>query len=397
MDNNKWDIHEKASLSPVKEEKEEDVRFDELHRAEPVRPALEKYDFSLDVSSVSPDEELPELSSKYDTPFDASALPSRPAAQPAGEEQIPYHFGEALTPDFKDSYDEYGDETSADNGEASHYADAPTEELSEPGAEEQAAFLQTDVDLDEYLSGDEYEQQQEAEAISAPARKREHSETAPKKKGGFFSFLKKRGSVPAADKPAENAGNYPSEAAPMGGPDDYPDADYSAEDAADAAVYEPEAAHEEDSGRLYTLHSGSRGKAEQEAREMIAAMQAKSGAVSRRDRASADNYHVELNDLLRVDTEAPAPAAAPPAEEAPGESYEFDLDEALDYDADVQRYRPRKDRPVYTPDAKEPEIDGRFDLDGESRQKTIAYGNTEVDLSADEDYVPAPQTEYNPS
>ena len=395
MDDNRWDLHERAPLSPEKEKN--DARFDELHRAEPVRPAQEKHNFSLDASPVSPDEELPELSSKYDTPFDASALPARTAAQSAEEEHVSYHFGEALTPNFKDTYDEYGDKTIADNGEASPYADVPAEESSEPDAEEQAAFLKPDVDLDEYLSGDEYEKQQEEEAISEPARRRERDGAEPKKKGGFLSFLKKRGSVSAAEKPRDYVEDYPSEAAPMGGPDDYPDADYSAEDAADDAVYEPETAHEEDSGRLYTLHSGSRGKAEQEAREMIATMQAKSGVVSRRDRASADSYHVELNDLLNVETEAPAPAAAPPAEEAPGERYEFDLDEALDYDADVQRYRPRKDRPVYTPDAKEPEIDGRFDLDGENRQKTIAYGKTEVDLSADEDYVPAPQTEYNPS
>ena len=395
MDDNRWDLHERAPLSPEKEKN--DARFDELHRAEPVRPAQEKHNFFLDASPVSPDEELPELSSKYDTPFDASALPARTAAQSAEEEHVSYHFGEALTPNFKDSYDEYGDKTIADNGEASPYADVPAEESSEPDAEEQAAFLKPDVDLDEYLSGDEYEKQQEEEAISEPARRRERDGAEPKKKGGFLSFLKKRGSVSAAEKPRDYVEDYPSEAAPMGGPDDYPDADYSAEDAADDAVYEPEAAHEEDSGRLYALHSGSRGKAEQEAREMIATMQAKSGVVSRRDRASADSYHVELNDLLNVETEAPAPAAAPPAEEAPGERYEFDLDEALDYDADVQRYRPRKDRPVYTPDAKEPEIDGRFDLDGENRQKTIAYGKTEVDLSADEDYVPAPQTEYNPS
>lgn len=114
MDDNRWDLHERAPLSPEKEKN--DARFDELHRTEPVRPAQEKHNFSLDASPVSPDEELPELSSKYDTPFDASALPARTAAQSAEEEHVSYHFGEALTPNFKDSYDEYGDKTIADNG-----------------------------------------------------------------------------------------------------------------------------------------------------------------------------------------------------------------------------------------------------------------------------------------
>ena len=53
--------------------------------------------------------------------------------------------------------------------------------------------------------------------------------------------------------------------------------------------------------------------------------------------------------------------------------------------------------PNHTPDAKEPEIDERFNLGGQNTQTSMAYGDTEVDMSADEDYVPAQQTGYSPS
>ena len=325
MDDNRWELR-KAPIPP--------------HRREPAVP------FSLDDLADIPDEELPEFPTRYDG--DPLFAPDYPA-----EDE-----GETLT--------------GPDDADRSAQDD----------------FLNTDVNLDEYLSYDEYERQEE-EAGAAPVERR--SDPPAKKKGGLFSFLKSKKS----DEREEP--NELPEAAPMPGPDDYPDSDGAAVE--DGEDYTPEypSDSERDVGRLYTVHGGSRGKSEQEARELIAELQAKSGVVPKRERKTAADYRVELSDLLGMETDEDG--GAPPYEPAPEENveYDFDLDQALDFDADVKQYRGKNEAPAYRPDAEEPEIDTRFNLSGQPKQQAISYGDNVVDLSADEDYVQAPQTEYNPS
>ena len=79
-----------------------------------------------------------------------------------------------------------------------------------PDEAEQDAYLHPeDMDLDEYLSYDEYEEQGEAEP--EPVQKREPE--SAKKKGGLFGFLKRRGAeAPAGEpnaEPVETDGSYP--------------------------------------------------------------------------------------------------------------------------------------------------------------------------------------------
>ena len=259
-----------------------------------------------------------------------------------------------------------------------------------PDENEQDAYLHPeDTDLDEYLSYDEYEQQDEAEP--QPARRRNMEVFPEKKKGGLFGFLKKRGAeekVPEA-APVNTDGQFPDSDPAVDYPDD---AGYSYEGGETA--YGASA----DRGRLYAAHSGARGRAEQEARELIASIQAESGA-AKRDRRTADEYRVELNDLLDITTEEGEKIhPLPQAPKEPDENeYRFNLDEAMDIDADVKQYTGKHSAPAYTPDAQPPEIDSRFNLGGQSTKKTMSYGETEVDMSADEDYVPAQQTGYSPS
>ena len=259
-----------------------------------------------------------------------------------------------------------------------------------PDEDEQDAYLHPeDADLDEYLSYDEYEQQDEAEP--QPARRHNMEVFPEKKKGGLFGFLKKRGAeekVPEA-APVNTDGQFPDSDPAVDYPDD---AGYSYEGGGTA--YDASA----DRGRLYATHSGARGKAEQEARELIASIQAESGA-AKRDRRTADEHRVDLNDLLDITTEEGEKIhPLPQAPKAPDENeYRFNLDEAMDIDADVKQYTGKHSAPAYTPDSQPPEIDSRFNLSGQNTKKTMSYGETEVDMSADEDYVPAQQTGYSPS
>ncbi len=259
-----------------------------------------------------------------------------------------------------------------------------------PDEDEQDAYLHPeDADLDEYLSYDEYEQQDEAEP--QPARRHNMEVFPEKKKGGLFGFLKKRGAeekVPEA-APVNTDGQFPDSDPAVDYPDD---AGYSYEGGGTA--YDASA----DRGRLYATHSGARGKAEQEARELIASIQAESGA-AKRDRRTADEHRVDLNDLLDITTEEGEKIhPLPQAPKAPDENeYRFNLDEAMDIDADVKQYTGKHSAPAYTPDLQPPEIDSRFNLSGQNTKKTMSYGETEVDMSADEDYVPAQQTGYSPS
>ena len=293
-----------------------------------------------------PDDELPELPSKYDDLFeDAEEAEGSAAASP---EEL------------------YGDEA------------------------EQDAYLHADVDLDAYLSYDEYEEREAAPP--EPELRWERREAPAKKKSGLLGFFKGKGGAPARN--AEFDGELP----PAG---DY-DGAYPDSDGADGSGEADEAAADavgefHDSGRLYTVRSGAIGRAEQEAREYIASVQAESGFYDRYARRGDADYRVDLDDLLGMTGGAEEANVLPSARtrEEDGD-YDFDLDQALDYDADVRQYHP-KNEAAYTPDAGEPEIDGRFNLSGQSARGAISYGGSAVDLSADEDYVPAPQTEYNPS
>jgi len=291
-----------------------------------------------------PDDELPDLHTRYDDP----AAPAEDSAAAPTE------------PDNMEAYDELSQRL------------------------EQDKYLNADVDLDEYLSYDEYEEKEEPPAPeSRPARK-----SAQKKKGGLLGFLKKRREAP-------DEGSAEVIDAPMGA-DRYPDEDPADEVPGD--TYESEANDApDDRGQLYALHSGARGKAEQEARELIAKLQAEN-AGQRERRGSAD-HRVNLDDLLGMTAEDGEPIRPLPQakREESTDDYKFNLDEAMDIDADVKQYRAKKERPAYVPDAKEPEIDARFNLGGQRTGQAIAYGDTAVDLSADEDYVPAEQHEYSPS
>ena len=134
-----------------------------------------------------------------------------------------------------------------------------------PDEDEQDAYLHPeDTDLDEYLSYDEYEQQDEAEP--QPARRRNMEVFPEKKKGGLFGFLKKRGAEEKVPEtaPVNTDGQFPDSDPAVDYPDD---AGYSYEGGETA--YGASA----DRGRLYATHSGARGRAEQEARELIASIQ----------------------------------------------------------------------------------------------------------------------------
>ena len=316
MDDNSWELG-KTSVPPRRQEARHPFYFD-------------------DTDAGVPDEELPDLPTRYD--------------------------------------------------ESSYVPDDPAQDNADEAAQDD--FLNADVNLDEYLSYDEYEQQEEEAGAETVER---HADPPAKKKSGFFSFLKGKSS------PEHKSEDRVSEVVPMAGPDDYPDSDGAQDTAEDDYEAEYPSDSERDVGRLYTVHGGNRGKTEQEARELIAELQAKSGVVPKRERKTAADYRVELSDLLGMEDGEDADVRV--YEPAPEENveYDFDLDQALDYDADVKQYRGKNETPVFKPDAAEPEIDERFNLGGQSEVGAISYGGSAVDLSADEDYVQAPQTEYNPS
>ena len=316
-----------------------------------------------DASDALYTDELPELPSQYDDSF------------PSMDSDTPDEIANQVHESIKTSYmqdlpvpDSYA------------YTD------SEPDEAEQAAYLHPeDMDLDEYLSYSEYEEQEESG--EKPAHRQE--EAPARKRGSLFGFLKKRDRGGAQDVMDEEPVLSPEEPAPY--PDSEPD-----DDAADYETREAFSAGEPDSGKLYAFHGGARGRAEQEARDLIASLQMENGAAARRERRSSADYRVELDDLLGMDSDDGA-EVSPAGTDTEESGYDFDLDQALDYDADVREYRGKSETPVYQPDAAEPEIDRRFHLGGQDPRQTISYADSEVDLSADEDYVPAPQTEYSPS
>ena len=382
-----------------------DVQFEIEPRRSPRREPEEKAAFHFGSRTDEDDgDELPELPTRYD--HEDSFSEDEPEIElPADEYEPPIPVGREA-----ESMDEPADESvsagSADDIvhqvqesiETSYPIPEPyipvasAEDTFAAPAQEEAPLPQPEEG--EYLSQDEYEQQEPEETGRYVSR-----EQPPKKRGGFFSFLKKRS---AARQDAEEQAAQAEPLSPALGPDDYPDSDPAAEPPEEPLETRDTFADEEpDVGRIYEIHSGSRGRAEQEARELIANMQARSGSAGRRSRRSSADYRVELDDMLGMDggADASIPSPAPEAVSASegGEPYSFSLDQAMDYDADVKEYHAKNERPVYQPDAKEPEIDERFHLGGQSPRQTISYANNEVDLSADEDYVPAQQTEYSPT
>ena len=133
----------------------------------------------------------------------------------------------------------------------------------------------------------------------------------------------------------------------------------------DGGYDEPQPAEEPEYAPPATEHSGARGAMEQEARRYIAQMQA--------------GYEQER--------------AEPEVEE------DLPYDPSTDgYDADPTRYSAEGSSTVYAadPDAGD-EIDSRFNLSGRRAASRMQYGSRTVDLSADENYEPTPQTGYSPS
>ena len=329
-------------------------------------------------------DELPELPTRHDADFHFADEMRQEAEPPADEpvyepaDTLPNAPGEDRSADDIAQQVQESIETAYPIPEpyipVSGTDDGPAHEIPQP----------------EYLSQDEYEEQaSEPETEGRHARREEQ----PKKKGGFLSFLRKRG---AARRETEAPADGDEPVTPAPGPDDYPDSDPAAEPPEEPyETREAFAEEEPDVGRIYEVHSGSRGRAEQEARELIASMQAESGSVGRHSRRSSADYRVGLDDMLGVQGSADTPA--PVSEPADAQPYNFSLDQAMDYDADVKEYRAKSAGPVFVPDRKEPEIDARFHLGGQSPRQTISYAEHEVDLSADEDYVPAQQTGYSPT
>ncbi len=133
----------------------------------------------------------------------------------------------------------------------------------------------------------------------------------------------------------------------------------------DDSYDEPQAEEEQEYVPPATEHSGARGAMEQEARRYIAQMQA--------------DYEQGY--------------AEPEAEE------DLPYDPSTDgYDADPTRYSAEGGSTVYAadPDAGD-EIDSRFNLSGKRAASRMQYGSRAVDLSADGNYEPTPQTGYSPS
>lgn len=133
----------------------------------------------------------------------------------------------------------------------------------------------------------------------------------------------------------------------------------------DGGYDEPQPVEEPEYTAPATEHSGARGAMEQEARRYIAQMQA--------------GYEQDY--------------AEPEVEEA--QPYDPSTD---GYDADPTRYSAEGGSTAYAvePDG-EDEIDSRFNLGGKRAASRMQYGSKAVDLSADENYEPTPQTGYSPS
>ena len=116
-----------------------------------------------------------------------------------------------------------------------------------------------------------------------------------------------------------------------------------------------------------TEHSGARGAMEEEARRYIAQMQADADY-------EQDYAEPEAEDDLPYDPNTDG------------------------YDADPTRFSTEGGSTVYSADSDvDEEIDSRFNLGGKRATSHMQYGSRAVDLSADENYAPTPQTGYSPT
>ena len=280
----------------------------------------------------------------------------------------------------------------------------------EPEEAEEAELppeLPDEGDAEEATADDEYAPEEFEAPRSSRGRKRERGQRAH----AAFSFLKGKRAPRRAEADedaffdeADAASPVPAEPVPGPSFDLFPD-----EDASGAAPVE----EEDDSAWEASFvpvetggHSGSLGRMEQEARSYIAGIQSQSGE-SRRDRRGSESPALTLDDLLGMEPGDPTPDPEAGLREAVG-GYGMDLEDDLDpeaepdydldegIDADPTLFT--EDTPVYRPGGSDgEEIDSRFNLSGRERQGRMSYGGREVDLSADEDYVPVQSSEYNPS
>lgn len=401
MDDMNWEL---ASRGPGKDELSVDEILNEFKFDAPL-PASNKQVKADDGETVSftfgeqptppAHDDLPDLPTRHDDlPAADSAeslVPDEDMRESAGESPaLDDIWGEPPASD--ELWEEPAEEAQADlyaaSAERAASPSAPREEFPVEAAE--APLLQADEDAEDYLSLSDYEKQEEDPEIPAQLRRRDSA--SARKAGGLFGFLKRRKDPkpaysldPEEDAQGETAADAELFSVPEKNPAGIPDGDPTARDTDDSRFEEPSAPLPEDEGRLYPLHGGSVGKAEQEALSYIAALQNEAGS-KRRDRRTSSDYRLDLEDLLGIDA-ADIPIPSPAA-------VETQTEEAVS----VPDY-PEADAASgsYTSAANEPEIDGRFNLGGQNTRKTIAYGDHEIDLSADEDYIPAQQTEYNPS
>ena len=228
---------------------------------------------------------------------------------------------------------------------------------------------------------------------SIPYSGRERTPRAPAR-GGLFSFLGRKKAAPRAPLDlgsAEEDFDARSDPAPQAEPDDAPRGRTANERPVPASA-----------------HSGSLGRMEREARSYIAQLQAESGAPSRRERDGVSSHAVDLDTLLGIDAEgarlerpavqdAEEGLAAAARDGYDGDTdYDYEEDASFAPDADPTQFS--EDTESYRPDyEREEEIDSRFNLGGQKQREQMTYGGSAVDLSADEDYVPAAPTGYNPS
>ena len=191
-------------------------------------------------------------------------------------------------------------------------------------------------------------------------------------------------------------------------PDYEPEEDAGYEEPEEESDYRPQSRES-----TPVQHGGSIGKMEQEARSLIASMQASSGVRSRREREKASDYTYDLDELLSIPPEPEDERRAGEAALKDAALHGYDAsgyaaeDDDADYDlyssdsgleADPTLYAEERPQPAFQARREEEaEIDSRFNLTGRRQQETLSYAGSEVDLSADENYVHIQPTEYNPS
>ncbi len=251
----------------------------------------------------------------------------------------------------------------------------------------EAAYLHPDTDLDAYLSPDEYEREED---VPIPEKKRVNTRSG-RKEGGFLGILKGRHASAEhrnSSRVTSEEDLYPYDGLAADG--DPTDAEENISDSVFAAASPGGSADPHTA-----FHGGNIGKTEEEARELIASMQAESGA-ARRDKRMASDYRLDLDDLLGISgEESPdvVSAVQPDGDDYYEPALELDPDDlAPDIPSSVSG-----NAAAYSTSARDPEIDSRFNLSGINSRKTVSYGAHDVDLSPDADYVPAQQSSYSPS